>query len=199
MFVSREKIVIHPNWQSSGIVNDIAVFQLPSPVVFSAAVRPIRLPNRRQSQLTFVGQQVTISGWGHFSDSVDGKELIYKCYFNIFKALKSSSFSVNAQFLRFARAQVITNLACRTRFPLQIADSMVCSDTTTGGTCIGDNGGPMTVQEADGLSTQIGVTMARLTNSCENGAPNVFTRITTFLDWIEQNTDVIIAGTWPLN
>lgn len=199
MLIPRSNIILHHDWQATGTANDIAVFELSTPAALSPGeIAPIRLPNRRQSQLTFAGQQGTISGWGQFTDSVDGKRF-FSWKKLLFIQNFSSSFLALAQFLRFVRVQVITNLACRTRFPLQFQDTMMCSESTVGGICMGDNGGPMTIIEPDGETTLIGVAMANLVAACESGAPNSFTRITLFLDWIEENTDVIIDENWTEN
>lgn len=74
LLIPRSKIILHADWQAAGTANDIAVFELPTPAALSPGqIDPVRLPNRRPNQLTFAGQQGTISGWGQFTDSVDGK------------------------------------------------------------------------------------------------------------------------------
>lgn len=100
-------------------------------------------------------------------------------------------------FLQFARVNVMTNLACRTRFPNQVNDDHVCADGGTGGgPCTGDMGGPLSIVEADGRTTQIGVVSFGLGLGCELNWPSVYLRVTSFVDWIDTNTDGTINENW---
>jgi phage baseplate assembly protein gpV len=53
------------------------------------------------------------------------------------------------------------------------------------------------VQEDDGRYTEIGIVSFGHVSGCELGFPAVFTRVTSYLDWIEQNTDIVIAWSQP--
>jgi secreted trypsin-like serine protease len=55
----------------------------------------------------------------------------------------------------------------------------------------GDSGGPLVVYEADGQPCQIGI-VSFGGDGCESGEPAVFTRITEYLDWLEQTAGVSI-------
>lgn len=91
----------------------------------------------------------------------------------------------------------MTNLACRTRFPNQVNDDHVCADGGTGGgPCTGDMGGPLSIVEADGRTTQIGVVSFGLGLCCELNWPSVYLRVTSFVDWIDTNTDGTINENW---
>lgn len=92
---------------------------------------------------------------------------------------------------------VITNLACRTRFPGLITDDHVCADGANGGPCQGDSGGPLSVvEERDGRTTQIGVVSFGLGFGCELNWPSAYLRVTRYLDWIAENTDRTIEENW---
>lgn len=101
-----------------------------------------------------------------------------------------------AQTLRFVRLPIITNLACRTRFPTIITDQHICADGGNGGPCNGDSGGPFSVVEADGITTQVGIVSFGLGFGCERNWPSAYVRVTAFLQWIEDNTDGTIAENW---
>lgn len=91
----------------------------------------------------------------------------------------------------------MTNLACTVRFPTSdINVAHVCADGGSGGPCTGDMGGPLSIVEADGITTQIGIVSWGLGLTCETNWPSVYLRTTTFLDWIEENTDGSIAENW---
>lgn len=57
--------------------------------------------------------------------------------------------------------------------------------------CQSDSGGALTVFDA-GSSLQVGVVSFR-SLACKDGLPTDFARITYFLDWIEENSDVVIG------
>lgn len=55
----------------------------------------------------------------------------------------------------------------------------------------GDNGGPLVIAEDDGLYTIVG-TMSFNRINCPEGLPAVFTRVTSFLQWIETYSGIAI-------
>nr|P00769.1 RecName: Full=Chymotrypsin-2; AltName: Full=Chymotrypsin II [Vespa crabro] len=62
-----------------------------------------------------------------------------------------------------------------------LTDSQICTFTKLGeGACDGDSGGPLV---ANGV--QIGI--VSYGHPCAVGSPNVFTRVYSFLDWIQKN------------
>ena len=48
----------------------------------------------------------------------------------------------------------------------------------------GDSGGPVVLQESDGIYTQVGVVSFVSAAGCQRGFPVGFTRVTSFLSWI---------------
>lgn len=91
----------HADYNSGTLENDVAIINLPTAVTINDFVSPINLPTGADLTDVFTGQEVTASGWGRF--------------------LGSSTES--SEFLRYVRTNVISNLACRIRFPLIIRDS----------------------------------------------------------------------------
>lgn len=53
---------------------------------------------------------------------------------------------------------------------------------------IGDSGGPLTQN-----GTHVGIVSFGSDSGCQKGYPTVFTRITSFHDWIQSNTGISIA------
>lgn len=51
-------------------------------------------------------------------------------------------------------------------------------------TCLGDGGGPLTV---DGI--QVGVVSFGI-EDCEAGSPDVFVRLTEYTDWLKEHSDI---------
>ncbi|KXJ75265.1 collagenase [Aedes albopictus] len=170
------EFIVHSGYEEGMENFDVALAVLPSPVTFSDNIRPVRLPNRRQVDATFNGQQGTFIGWGRFGDGTS-----------------------NSDVLRFGRSQVITNLACRLSLPTNtILDEHICTTgmdlaANTGSPCQGDSGAPLTVTDADGITTQVGVFSFHSILGCDSGRAAVFTRMSAYLNWIDQNSDVEIA------
>jgi len=54
----------------------------------------------------------------------------------------------------------------------------------------GDSGGPLVRKEENGRWEQVGIVSFGSTN-CEEGAPDGFTQVNLFLDWIEEQTGII--------
>lgn len=50
-------------------------------------------------------------------------------------------------------------------------------------TCDGDSGGPLQIVDDSGISTIVGVTSSGM--SCGTKIPGVYTKVASFLDWIE--------------
>lgn len=163
--------IIHSGFESDPEIFDVALVRLPQSVsTGSANINVVRLPNRRQVEATFVGQQATVFGWGSMGPGSDFTDD-----------------------LRFARAQVISQLSCSINLPTStILNEHVCTDGAGNSPCAGDYGGPLTIVDVDGQTTQIGVFSFNSVLGCTLGRPAVYTRMSSYLDWIGQNSDVII-------
>ncbi|XP_055531351.1 collagenase-like [Wyeomyia smithii] len=166
------EFIVHTGYEEDGENFDVALVVLPSAISFSDNIQPVRLPNRRQVEGSFVGQQATFMGWGRFGEG-----------------------TANSADLRFGRSQVITNLACIISLPTNtILGEHICTagmnDAGQGSPCQGDSGAPLTVMGAEGITTQIGVFSFHSILGCDSGRAAVYTRMSSYLDWIEQNSDV---------
>ena len=122
------------------------------------------MPSRADANNDYAGATGRISGWG-LTDGF-GHEL--------------------SDVLNYVDVEVISNRECEDIFG-SLLDSIVCTSGSQGtGSCSGDSGGPLVV---DGV--QIGIVSFGIL-FCFPGFPSAFTRTTSFLDWIENNTDVQI-------
>ena len=61
--------ILHPQYNRNLILNDIAILKMPTRVVFTPAIQPIRLPTGDQMIDLFSGVAATVSGFGRFDDS----------------------------------------------------------------------------------------------------------------------------------
>ncbi|KAH8355868.1 hypothetical protein KR093_004340 [Drosophila rubida] len=86
----------------------------------------------------------------------------------------------------------MNNSGCSPWFGGVVLSTNICIKTTGGiSTCNGDSGGPLVSAESGVL---IGATSFGIALGCQVGWPGVFTRITSYLDWIEVNSGVVNKG-----
>jgi len=164
--------IMHEKYNSVNNDNDIALIKLLSPVEFSLYISSVRLPSRSQATTDFVDATVQCSGWGRVSDISPGRP----------------------DTLQYADMSVIANSKCQDTFGLLITDMKICVSTADRKSpCKGDSGGPLVFREDDGRYTEVGIVSFGHVSGCENGYPAVFTRVTSYLDWIEKNTGIVIA------
>lgn len=160
-------ITVNPSWNPTTFNGDIALLQLASPLTFSTNVQPVALP-LTQDPTTWpaAGTVAQISGWG--STSFGG-------------GFSDSLLAANVSVLSGPNDNT-----CGSYGSSFTSLDNICAGAIGGGldTCQGDSGGPLIV------STAAGAVLAGLTsvgNDCAlANFPGIYTRITTFLPWINQ-------------
>jgi chymotrypsin len=160
--VDQSAYRIHPAYSLTSFQHDIAIIILPTAATLNNFVTLAVLPALGTTD-SFAGALSTVTGWGRTSDL-------------------STSGSTH---LRWAQNRVITNEAC-SQFSNLISQSVLCTSTAGGSPCVGDSGGPLTVQ-SEGVRVQIGVVSFGPGESCETGRFHAFSRITSSLQWIMDN------------
>ncbi|XP_049851590.1 brachyurin-like [Schistocerca gregaria] len=161
--------VVHPDYSSDGstTTSDVAVVRLSEMVTLTDKIRPVRLPSASQASETFAGWAAVINGWGY---RFDGIQMI-------------------STYLQYAEMTIIENSECEETFPGAISNHHICSKASNEASpCPGDSGGPMLVQEEDGEWTEVGVTSFVSDEGCVFGYPAGYARVTTYLDWINENS-----------
>uniref|UniRef100_A0A1B0FLW7 Peptidase S1 domain-containing protein n=1 Tax=Glossina morsitans morsitans TaxID=37546 RepID=A0A1B0FLW7_GLOMM len=157
------RTIIHPSYDSTRIVNDLALLRLDSPVPMTEKVRPVCLPTANQN---FEGKTGIVAGWGLITQG-----------------------GVTSNYLREVSLPIITNQECRnTRYKNKIEDVMICAGYVKQGgkdACQGDSGGPLIVNE--GRFKLAGVVSFGF-GCAQPDAPGVYTRISKFVDWIHTST-----------
>ncbi|XP_011210988.2 serine protease 1-like [Bactrocera dorsalis] len=162
--VSRSDIIVHPSWDKKTTQNDISLIRIPS-VNYTAAIQPVALPKIASSYPTYDGESVIASGWGRTSDTSNSP----------------------ASILQYANMTVISNAVCKESYN-GISASNICTATTGGiSTCNGDSGGPLVLASS---KVQVGLTSFISGAGCALGYPAAFTRLTSYLDWILEETGI---------
>ncbi|KAE8621342.1 hypothetical protein XENTR_v10004777 [Xenopus tropicalis] len=159
--VPVQKIIYHSKYRSSTMANDIALIRLASPFTFNGSIQPICLPNYREDFPE--GKICWISGWGATEEGGD-----------------------TSQTMDYAGVPLISNRVCNTKYIYGgvIKPSMVCAGFLEGGvdTCQGDSGGPLACEDSN-VWKLMGTTSWGI-GCALRYKPGVYTRISSFLDWI---------------
>ncbi|XP_058975826.1 brachyurin-like [Musca domestica] len=161
--VALNDIHIHEHFKMASLINDIALLRLPSKVSYSDSIHPIKLPRIFAFHPEYEYREAITSGWGRENDV-----------------------SANiASHLKYVIRYTLTNAECQFVYGNSVRSSNICIDTTGGqSTCSGDSGGPLVINDDfDGL-IQIGLTSFGKSSGCTKGYPAVFTRLTSYLEWI---------------
>ncbi|XP_055841241.1 brachyurin-like [Episyrphus balteatus] len=169
VYVPGSGIFTHEKYNGLTITNDIALIKLPAPIEFNELIQPASLPKKSEQYSTYVGDKVVASGWGKDSDSATSVSPV----------------------LNYIDTTVISSKTCNLYYLGMITPNMICISGKNGrSTCNGDSGGPLVLPE-NGENVLIGSTSFGISLGCEVGWPGVFTRTTSYLDWIESKTGPI--------
>ncbi|GAB6030888.1 hypothetical protein CHUAL_007720 [Chamberlinius hualienensis] len=169
------QLIAHEDYSLESSENDIGLIRLSRPVDFSDTIRPICLPGHSLSITSFEGKKCYISGWG--------------------KRWERGRLSVLLQELS---VEVISDKFCRNLYKdigIKVFNSNICiyAASKRKGACSGDSGGPLMFHdEISGLWYVIGIMSHRfiLCSDAFSGYPDIFTQVTSYLDWINENITV---------
>ena len=139
--------------------------------IFADAIRPVCLATSDDVDDAFVDARAVATGWGATSDA-DGNAV---------------------EELRMIRdREVISNDACAEYFGSSIFGGNICIETAEGhgGVCHGDSGGPLNLPVGGNVYKQIGIASFVSGAGCTVGSPHVYARVTEYLDWIGEHTEI---------
>lgn len=151
----------HPSWVLPIVWNDIALIDLGEPIEFTECIKPIALP--KKNQVFEDGKEVTVVGFG----------------------LTNPNVPAIASRLQFAPLRIVPFKTCLKSFPiLVLRKSVVCAvGDDKESACQGDSGGPL----FDPVTkTLVGLTSFGSPRGCNQGIPAAFTRIASYIPWIEE-------------
>lgn len=93
-------------------------------------------------------------------------------------------------YLKHASVQIIHNSVCEYFFNSKMRDTNICVGTKQKKSpCIGDSGGGLTIYEQDKGPIVYGIVSFGDEIGCQLGYPAVFTRVSSYIQWIDKNTD----------
>ncbi|XP_035715755.1 trypsin alpha-3 [Folsomia candida] len=157
-------VIVHPNYNSQTLENDIALIQLAEQIKITPKIRPICLA---KGPATFAGKNANVAGWG---------------------TQQKGGNAVNQ--LRNAWVKIMENSVCAKNYTtakVKITPNMLCASLPGRDSCSGDSGGALVVKENADTFRQVGVVSFGI--DCGNTHyPGVYTRITRYYKWILENT-----------
>ena len=165
--ISRKNFVSHKDFDGQSFLHDISLIHLQIPLPLSNSISVISLPSPALDKESMVDKKVTLAGFGRFSDS----DPFLSTY------LKSETFKV-------------TDLSeCKkVFFKNSVTDSQLCVKAElTSSPCMGDSGGGLILNENKPIL--VGVVSFGAT-VCQAGYPVVFTKVSSYLNWIARITKI---------
>ncbi|XP_055856013.1 trypsin beta-like [Episyrphus balteatus] len=154
-----ESVILHPNYDTDTMANDIALAKVSLPLIFSSTVKPVKLANSMPAD----GSPVEVSGWGYKKEEV--------------RAMTAK--------LQMTTVTFLSGKPCSSslyKYLGEIKPGMVCGVGEDKDACQGDSGGPL-VNEAH---EQVGVVSWGY--GCgKPGYPGIYSDIQTYKEWIKKN------------
>ena len=161
-----KELINHPKYGGQSVYNDIALVKLNRPFKLGERINTLSLPMKHE-EITF--KSVTAVGFG---STVGG-----------------SHAPLSGQLLAVKLDLFIDDKYCRKNQASYEPQVMFCAGVKEGGkdTCNGDSGGPIIGKRINNDAVLIGITSFASNNSCgEKDLPAFYTRVSTYIDWINQ-------------
>ena len=164
-----EKVILHPGFKKeTGNLNDISLIKVKGNLIRKGQSAAVKLPEKNES---FVGKTAIASGWG--SDIGGGGKLDQ---------------------LMMLEMPILPNEKCEKIYGTKPGmgfnkDMHVCAGHLEGGSgscgAAEDSGSPLVVREDNGFKS-VGITSWGPSPCGLPNHPNVYTRVSYFLDWINE-------------
>jgi len=163
-----QSIIVHPQYSSSLLSNDIALMKLTTKVdPYTEYYMPACFPTATQ---TFAGLTGYTVGWG--ASRYGGPALRY---------------------LNEVATPILTDAACKARYANGRINTatQICSGGGNKGACQGDSGGPFIVADATRSGRYVLVGLTSWGIGCGDGG--VYTRVSAYKTWVESYTGPTIS------
>jgi secreted trypsin-like serine protease len=161
-----DTVIVHPNYDSKTLENDLALIKLKRPVPYREDIQPICLPNLDED---FTGLDGYAVGWG--LTDFDKRQL--------------------PDTLQIVRLPIMANKRCQAMYKKaghdkQITEMDLCAGYAKGGmdACEGDSGGPLIVQRPHDHRWTLAGIVSNGVKCGEPLLPGVYTRVAKFVPWI---------------
>ncbi|XP_019545595.3 uncharacterized protein LOC109416083 isoform X1 [Aedes albopictus] len=165
-----ERFQRHPEHKFSSYYFDIAIITLERPVTINDVVTPACLWN--QPEVDF--PRLEAVGFGQTSYAGDKTPILLKVQLSPISNEECANFH-NSNNIRKLRNGII--------------ETQVCARDSKMDTCLGDSGGPLQIKlMSNHRSTPYVVGITSFGVFCGTAAPSVYTRVSSYISWIETET-----------
>ena len=182
-YIYGAEYIVHAEYKTNGVFNDIALIRFTTSLPFSERLFPICLPHA--DMCLREGVLFDLAGWGTTSEGGSASAKLLKTQAYLEKYGDCAWFLNNAQADPFG-SYIQPNEICA-------GGKMLPEETDWSDTCQGDSGGPMTFEDANEVNTIMGIVSWGF-GCARPGYPGVYTRVTNYVDWIYQNSQVRMSG-----
>lgn len=155
-----KSFVIHPQYEDTALLNDLAIVKLAQPIAF----------NLKQDKISVyyddvdAGVDAFVTGWGLNPDGM------------------------LSQTVRTLQVTVFPDIACTKKFGNDFKGvRQICAGSTNQDFCVGDSGGPLIIMQK-GVPYLIGI-VSYTGEQCSDGRPSVYTKMKTYRSFIEKYLD----------
>lgn len=165
----------HPQYNKDAHSNDIQLLKLQTASTYT----PVKLWDGVGNEGA-VGSYCTVAGWGTLSQDSQ----------------------TASNFLMKVSVPIQSNTKCSAQYPGVITNKLMCAGEDAGGkdSCTGDSGGPLFTRDATAANSFVQVGLVSFGKGCgQANAYGVYTRITSYADWICKTSGVCgaVAPTAP--
>lgn len=168
--VGIEEMINHEDYDKVTILNDIALVKLNQSVNFTETISPVCLPLSDQAKNKNTDEMVfTAIGWGNTEH-------------------RNGTYEYGSTHKLHVQVRGVNLTYCNEVYDDEITPTQICAGGESGkDSCQGDSGGGL-VSAVDGFYYDYGVVSWGY--GCgRKGTPGIYTRVTSFLDWIKNKMD----------